>query len=145
MAGLLILREFLADSLRTPFVYGKSDCVQWVCSYIARVSGCNPGNAFLGLCPDEESCTHYLSERGGLLQLVSEEFAELPYMREFAMAASSFHARDHVVGVVETLGQQFMAIRSQVGWAIKTRDAGFMVVRREVAVLRTWEVLSCHQ
>lgn len=144
MAGLLI--DFLRATEGVKFQYGVCDCAQWVSLYIKYACGVDPGAQLTGDYHDEETCAALLMTNGGLLNLVSTQFAKFPdHITECDCMAYGYDV--HVVGVVNYLDTQFVAIRTRSGWAMKKRGIGFHVVpfsNGGLKVLRSWR-LVCPQ
>jgi hypothetical protein len=134
MAGLL---KFLRSSEKTEFIYGQSDCVQWVCRYIELETGINPGGEFTRTYANAERCNEILVGGGGLLTLTRMYFGM--YADKIVPHNGTACVAGHIY-VVRFGNLDYMALGTHAGWAIKKHGCGFHVLTRGVKVLGAWEL-----
>lgn len=134
-----VLKSFLSESIDTEFVYGSMDCAQWVCSYVERLCGVNPGKDLSERYVDEASCAQVLSVGGGLARVAQEAFVRVG-LGGYENSSVSVGG----VGVVGVMGLEYMGIRTEVGWVIKKRGRGFIGVHKSMPLLIGWN-LPCRR
>lgn len=144
MAGLLV--QYLRETNGKMFQYGECDCAQWVAQYIKQVCGVDPGTERTAEYYDDITCAMLLARTGGLLRLVETQFAAYPeYIIECDHVNCGYEVP--IVGVVNYMDTQFVAIRTRGGWAMKKRGVGYHVVSAssgKLCVLKSWR-LTCPQ
>jgi hypothetical protein len=63
------LADFLAESARTPFAYGRRDCGLWMADWVKAVRGVDPAAHLRGRYRTELGCARLLRRRGGLVEV----------------------------------------------------------------------------
>src|SRR5579884_3061335 len=65
------LCAFLRESCGRRFAWGERDCALWVCDWVVRARGVDPGAAFRGAYRTARGCRRLLRREGGLLALAT--------------------------------------------------------------------------
>ena len=124
------LPRYLRESAGAPFAWGDCDCCTWTCDWVARVIGVDPAARWRGACASEADAERIIAEGGGILALA----------RVGCAGAGLVETRDPLpgdIGVVLTPLGEAMAIKTRIGWAMKTKNG---VAAARVPMLAAWRV-----
>lgn len=124
------LVAFFTDSAALPFVFGERDCALWVCDWIVRRRGIDPGAALRGRYRTKLGCARLVNRNGGLLALSSAHFAAAGLRETPAPAPGD-------VGCIVTPVGPAMAIRGRDNWVWKPETA---LIAMPAECLRAWSL-----
>lgn len=123
---------YLDAASRSPWVWGRHDCCQFVRGWVVEVTGRDPAAAWR--YDSEMAAALMAHRRGGLVAL----FAELAQASGFPPTA---HPRTGDIGIIQALTLQGVhpvgAIRTERGWAFLTRGG---IARADVESLAAWRL-----
>jgi hypothetical protein len=106
------LCEFVEEMARTPFVWGRTDCIMSVASWVERVRGVDYAADLRGTYHDEAGCIAVLKAGGGLPVIVARR------MRAAGIGRTA-DPRPGDIAVVRAFGVHIGAIRIGGQWIIK--------------------------
>lgn len=66
-----MLADFLAQSARVPFRYGRSDCCLWVADWLIAQGRPDPAEGFRGRYRTKLGCARLLRKHGGVLVILT--------------------------------------------------------------------------
>lgn len=121
---------YLRESAARAFAWGECDCCTWACDWVAQVIGVDPARRWRGACASAIEAARILKEGGGMLALAQAAFADVGL-------AETDDPLPGDVGVVLGSDGETMAIRTRIGWAVKTRDG---VGCGPFATLAAWRI-----
>jgi hypothetical protein len=133
----MTLRDYLLAAHDRPFAWGVCDCALWVSDWIKSRRGFDPLARFRGTYRTARQCERILiSERGGLLGVVSREFeaAGLERIGRDAVAPGDAVCVRGPPGIGKTIGLAVGGCRV----AMKSIDG--VIVSAEWPVLRAWRI-----
>jgi hypothetical protein len=110
--GRADLGKFVAQMARTPFVWGSTDCIMCVASWVALVHGVDYAADLRGTYHDEAGCLAVLKAGGGLPVIVARR------MRAAGIGRTA-DPRPGDIAVVRTCGVHVGAIRIDGQWIVK--------------------------
>lgn len=121
MAAVLTLGDYLVAASRRPWRWGETDCILFVCDWIAMRRGVDPAAPWRGTYADADECGALLAREGGLTGLVRRAFRA-------AGLEETPTPRTGDVGLVRARGlvRPVGAIRIADAWAART-DTGLLV------------------
>lgn len=124
-----MVRDFLRQAAREPFVYGQWDCAMTVANWVREVMGSDPAPALRGSYRTRLGWMRIVKRAGGLPALVGG-------LAERAGMVRCAGDRPGDIGVVDCPGVgPAGAIRTGRGWAVKL-DRGLLV--GEMSALAAW-------
>lgn len=127
------LADYLRASGARPFAWGVDDCCTFACDWAVIACGLDPAADWRGRCANARDAAGILRDGGGVLALA----------RKGCSAAGLVQTTDALpgdVGVVLSPNGEAMAIRTRVGWAVKSERG---VVVAPFPLLAAWR-LPCH-
>lgn len=121
------LAEYLAQAARTPFAWGRHDCLLWLADWAVANGHPDGGARWRGHYRTALGCQRLLRRHGGLVEVarISAEACGLP-----AIAPGDMRPGDVGVGVVAVTewGEHATGlIRTGLGWAVLGGPAGILV------------------
>jgi hypothetical protein len=126
----MTLSEYLQAGASQPFVWGRTDCCRWVCEWVEAKRGVDPAAAYRGSYDNEDGADLHLLAGRGLETLARRCMTE-------AGLSEVQTAQPGDVGVVDVLNRETLAIKTPLGWAVKTPKG---IVVRDFPVLAAWGV-----
>jgi hypothetical protein len=130
----VVLADFLADSARTPFAFGRRDCGLWMADWIRLRRGVDPAAHLRGRYRTELGCARLLKRGGGLLEVVRTCF-------EGAGLVETASPKPGDVGVVRVMTAKGEGVAGAIctgrRWAIL---GGGGVMSQRLEPLAAWEV-----
>ncbi|MCC0809201.1 hypothetical protein FPV16_23890 [Methylobacterium sp. W2] len=119
MAGVLSLPEHLRAMGSTPFTWGTSDCCLAASDWMLACRGIDPAAPLRGRYTTMRGALRHIRRLGGFEAMVSD------LMRDAGFVETT-EPKIGDVGVVDSDQGQALAIRTQIGWAVKGVN-GFVV------------------
>ncbi len=107
------LPAYLRETGARPFVWGACDCCTFACDWVSRATGVDPARDWRGLCASARDAARILRDGGGVLALARQGCAQ-------AGLAPTDDPMPGDIGVVLTAEGEAMAIRTRIGWAVKS-------------------------
>lgn len=131
MAGVLIdLCAFLEQAKGEPWIWGKTDCINWLSPWLKMRLGFDPLETYAARCTSPIRAERIVRAMGGVVAGLDRIFAESGVKRTAAPEVGD-------VGIVEHFqrGQQIMLSGINCGerWAVRLADGVGMVRRDHVA------------
>ena len=123
------LPDYLTVTADRPFEVGSCDCVLWCCDWVARVSGRDPAAPWRGAYRTARAARRLVRRAGGLAPLVAGGMARAGYRQTDDPLPGD-------VAVVSLPQGDLMAIRTRLGWAVKSAGAVAVVAARVVVAWR---------
>lgn len=119
MAGILSLPEHLRIMGSTPFTWGVSDCCLAASDWMLAQRGIDPAAPLRGRYSTMRGALRHIRRLGGFETMVSDLMRAAGFVETDAPKMGD-------VGVVDSDQGQALAIRTQIGWAVKGVN-GFVV------------------
>lgn len=125
-----LLVDYLRDGGSRPFAWGADDCCTFACDWVRVSAGVDPASEWRGRCANARDAARIMRDGGGVLALA----------RQGCAAAGLAETSDPLpgdVGVVLSPNGEAMAIRTRIGWAVKS-ERGVAVA--PFPLLAAWRV-----
>jgi len=125
-----MLAAFLRKSLGEPFVWGQRDCALWAADWIKERRGVDPATSIRGRYSTRLGCERFANRHGGL-----------PAYADEILTGAGLERTDDPqpgdVGLIDTPDGPTVAVRVDLGWAIKAARGIKIVPARH---LMAWRV-----
>ncbi len=124
------LPEYLRAAALRPFGPGRCDCVLFACDWVAAATGVDPAAPWRGRYATARGAARIIARAGGLAALVAG-----------GMARAGIPATDDPltgdIAMIRAGNDDLMAIRTPLGWAVKTAAGVACVMAAPIAA---WSV-----
>jgi hypothetical protein len=116
----VLLSEYLAATLKSPWRWGSTDCTIWVADWIYARTGIDPADKYRGTYANADECRALIQREGGFMPLVGMLMDEAGFDRTQSPA-------DGDVGIISVpVNEQAMPV---VGAIFAIRSADLWVAR----------------
>lgn len=127
------LAVYLREGGGRPFAWGRDDCCTFACDWVLRVAGVDPALEWRGRCASARDAARIMRTGGGVLALARRGCASVGLVE-------TADALPGDVGVVRSANGEAMAIRTRIGWAVKSQRG---VAVASFPLLAAWRVEPC--